>query len=390
MPMPRIADTADMDTNNAPKTIKPIEIFKPGSFIAVNGVRYSFTAADVAELAASYDPATSDAPFVVGHPKLTSPRFGHVASLAVNGAGVLCASPANVVPEFADAVNAGFYPKVSASIFLPDAPGNPTPGKHYLRHVGFLGGAAPAVKGLQSVEFAANQEGIAEFGYEDRVIVRLFRGLRDLLVDKFGLEQAQSALPDYSLDDLDAAAIADSLQDQPQPLPAFSDPQTQEDDLSLIEQQKALDTQAAALAAQSAALAAREAKLKKVEIADFAEGLCVAGKLLPAQKASVVEILSQLDGANKVADFAAGDENHGKTGADLFRQFLAGQPKQVEFNRVTTGVGSNATVVNFAAPAGERVDEAGIAQLAAVQTYMAANPTVDFITAVKVVQAGSR
>ena len=93
----------------------------------------------------------------------------------------------------------------------------------------------------------ASQEGIAEFGYEDRVIVRLFRGLRDLLVDKFGLEQAQSALPDYSLDDLDAAAIADSLQDQPQPLPAFSDPQTQEDDLSLIEQQKALDTQAAAL-----------------------------------------------------------------------------------------------------------------------------------------------
>ena len=116
---PTGADTASMETNNATKTIKPIEIFKPGSFTAVNGERYTFSSADVAELAASYDPATSDAPFVVGHPKLTSPRFGHVGSLSVNSAGVLCATPANVVPEFAEAVNAGYYPKVSASIFLP-------------------------------------------------------------------------------------------------------------------------------------------------------------------------------------------------------------------------------------------------------------------------------
>jgi hypothetical protein len=389
---PTSADTASMETNNTTKIVRPIEIFKPGSFTAVNGERYTFSSADVAELAASYDPNTSDAPFVVGHPKLTSPRFGHVDSLSVNSAGVLCAIPANVVPEFAEAVNAGYYPKVSASIFLPSAPGNPTPGKHYLRHVGFLGGAAPAVKGLQSVEFSASTEGIAEFGYEDRVVVGLFRGLRDWLIDKFGLEQAQSVLPDYALDALNS--MADSTQDQSQPLPAFSDPHSQEDDLINAEMQKALDVQTAAIAAQqktlaevAAALAVREARLKKVEFADFAEGLCTTGKLLPSQKAPVIEILSQLDGANQIADFAAGDENHGKTGAELFKQFLSVQPKQVEFGRVAPGSGGQATIANFAAPTGEQVDPEGLAELAKVQTYMDEHKGVDFIDAVRIIRS---
>jgi hypothetical protein len=392
MLVPTGADTASMETNNATKITKPIEIFKPGSFTAVNGERYTFSPADVAELAASYDPNTSDAPFVVGHPKLTSPRFGHVGSLSVNSAGVLCAIPANVVPEFAEAVNAGYYPKVSASIFLPSAPGNPTPGKHYLRHVGFLGGAAPAVKGLQSVEFSASTEGVAEFGYEDKMIVGLFRSLRDWMIDKFGLEQAQSVLPDYSLDTLNS--IADSTQDPSLPLPAFSDPHTQEDDLTTAAAQKNLDEQTAALAAQqkalndaTVALLAREAKIRKTEFADFAEGLCKEGKLIPAQKASVVEILSQLDSANQIADFAAGDENHGKTGAELFKQFLSVQPKQVEFDRITKDSSAKATIASFAAPAGEHVDQEGLAELAAVNAYMAENKGVDFISAVRAVRS---
>ena len=43
---------------------------------------------------------------------------------------------------------------VSAKWFMPDDPRNPAPGVWYLRHIGFLDGCNPAVKGLEPVAFA--------------------------------------------------------------------------------------------------------------------------------------------------------------------------------------------------------------------------------------------
>lgn len=377
-----------MDTQNPP-SIKPIEIFRSGSFVAMNGKTYSFTPAQVQELADTYNPAFSDAPLVVGHPKLTSPRFGHAGKLYVNAAGVLCADAADVVPEFAEAVNAKHYPKVSASIYLPDAPGNPTPGKHYLRHIGFLGGAAPAVKGLKSVEFSDAEEGVVDFGYEDRVIVQLFRNMRDWFIATVGADKAQEILPNYQLDAITEAVIRDDLDDT-QPIPAFSNPnQPTEAELS---QQKTLDDQAAALALQkkeldnrAAAITVQEAAIKKTGHADFAEALCTEGKLLPAQKASVVEIMSQLDAANQIADFAAGNENHGKTGADLFRAFLAAQPKQVEFKRVSQAAGADTDTADFASPPGTEVNPESMELYRLATQYQQAHPGVDIVTAAKAV-----
>ncbi|MDP3841061.1 MAG: hypothetical protein Q8Q81_00495 [Oxalobacteraceae bacterium] len=379
-----------METKTPP-SIKPIEIFKAGSFTASNGKQYSFTPAQVQELADTYNPAFSDAPLVVGHPKLTSPRFGHAGKLYVNAAGVLCADAADVVPEFAQAVNARHYPKVSASIYLPDAPGNPTPGKHYLRHIGFLGGAAPAVKGLKSVEFSEAEEGVADFGYEDRVIVQLFRNLRDWFIATVGTDKAQEIIPSYSLDDIASAAIRDDLDDA-LPIPAFSDPNPNQPTEAELSQQKALDDQAAALALQkkeldgrAAALALQEAALKKTGHADFAESLCTEGRLLPAQKAPVVEIMSQLDAANQIADFAAGDENHGKTGADLFKEFLSAQPKQVEFKRVSQAAGDASGSADFAAPPGTEVNPESMELYRLATQYQQAHPGVDIVAAAKAV-----
>lgn len=373
-----------MDT----KTIKPIEIFKPGSFTAMNGQKHTFTAAQVKELADTYNPEFADAPLVVGHPKLTSPRFGRAGRLFVNEAGVLCAEPADVVPEFAEAVNAKQYPKVSASIYLPDAPGNPTPGKHYLRHIGFLGGAAPAVKGLKSVEFSADTAGVVDFSYDDRVVVSLFRRLRDWIVTKDGAETAQQILPDYQLDYLTEDAIRDELRD---PDPSFSNPPHTEDDLNtqeaLAAREAALAQREQDLANRQAAIAAQEAAAKRSGHADFAEQLVVSGQLLPVQKESVVAILAQLDEANLVADFAEGHENHGKTGAELFKAFLSAQPKQVEFRRVSpTGKESGGTA-EFAAPPGYDVDPEGLAVMQKAQAYIQEHPGTDFIAAVKAVSS---
>lgn len=381
-----------MDTQNtSAKTIKPIEIFRPGSFVAMNGKKYTFTPEQVQELADTYKPEFSDAPLVVGHPKLTSPRFGHAGKLYVNAAGVLCADATDVVPEFAEAVNAKHYPKVSASIYLPDAPGNPTPGKHYLRHIGFLGGAAPAVKGLKSVEFAAIEEGVVDFGYEDRQIVQMFRNLRDWFVSTIGIDKADQIVPSWTLDSLTESSMREDLEEPSNTVsPAFSNPtQPTEAELS---QQKALDDQAAALALQkkqlddrAAALALQEAGIKKASHADFAESLCVEGKLLPAQKTVVVEIMSQLDAANQVAEFATGDANHGKTGAELFRDFLATQPKQVEFKRISQSASAADDVADFAAPHGSMVDAESQELYRKAVAYQKNHPGTDIITAAKAV-----
>jgi hypothetical protein len=89
-------------------------------------------------------------PLVVGHPKTDSPAFGWVSDLrkvVKGGVSVLEARFDQVLPEFEQLVRQGTYKKRSAS-FFPDGRG--------LKHVGFLGGAAPAVTGLKDIGFAGS------------------------------------------------------------------------------------------------------------------------------------------------------------------------------------------------------------------------------------------
>lgn len=144
-----------METPLDLKSDKPlIRLFKPGTFTSVEGKKIAFSEADVAEIAESYDAGSDPAPLVVGHPTVAAPAYGWTAALQVVD-GELAAVPEKVEPAFAEAVNAGRYRKVSAQLYERDHPANPKPGKLYLKHIGFLGGAAPAVKGLGTVAFAA-------------------------------------------------------------------------------------------------------------------------------------------------------------------------------------------------------------------------------------------
>ncbi|HHA2483914.1 TPA: hypothetical protein ACOEN0_004165, partial [Stenotrophomonas maltophilia] len=122
-----------------------LQIFKAGTHVAEDGRTLTFSEADVQQIADSYDPALHEAPIVVGHPKTDDPAYGWGKTLQAKD-GLLVAEPHNVDPAFAELVNNGRFKKISASIFMPDSPGNPTPGKYYLRHIGFLGAQPPAVK----------------------------------------------------------------------------------------------------------------------------------------------------------------------------------------------------------------------------------------------------
>ncbi len=142
--------------------MNPLEIFAAGTHIALSGQKFTFSAADLAATAAAYDPARHEAPLVIGHPELNEPAYGWVKVLTVAG-NALLAEPDQVNPEFAELVNAGRYKKISAAFFAPTAPNNPRPGVYYLRHVGFLGAAAPAVKGLRKPVFSDGGPNIVTF-----------------------------------------------------------------------------------------------------------------------------------------------------------------------------------------------------------------------------------
>lgn len=137
--------------------MKPLAIFKPGKHTAMNGREISFSEQDVQNTVAVYHPQLSEAPLVIGHPETNDPAYGWVQSLQFTE-GLLKAIPIKVSEEFASWVNAGFYKKISASFYSPEHPGNPAPGSYYLRHVGFLGGMPPAVKGLPNPAFQDTDE----------------------------------------------------------------------------------------------------------------------------------------------------------------------------------------------------------------------------------------
>lgn len=107
----------------------------------------------------NFDAARHEPPLVVGHPSDNSPAFGWVRGLrkstGPDGVKILESYSDQVVPEFEAAVKQGLYKKRSAS-FYPDG---------RLRHVGFLGGMPPAVKGLKDIGFKADDHAVVfEFG----------------------------------------------------------------------------------------------------------------------------------------------------------------------------------------------------------------------------------
>ena len=90
-----------------PATLTPadpeIEIFAAGTHTAASGVAITMTPADLAGIAAAYDPGRHEAPLVIGHPTTNGPAYGWVQQLRVTGDRLL-ARPHQVNPEFAELV----------------------------------------------------------------------------------------------------------------------------------------------------------------------------------------------------------------------------------------------------------------------------------------------
>ena len=298
---------------------KPLQIFRAGTQTNAPGRTLTFTAADLAATAAAYDPAKHEAPLVVGHPATNAPAYGWAARLDLAG-DALEATPQQVDADFAEMVNAGRFKKISSSFWLPDAPGNPAPGVYSLRHIGFLGAAAPAVKGLRTPSFSGDADGVVTL--------------------EFSLPEPP--MPDQTAD---FAAREAALAKAEADLKAKADAQTAQ----FAEREKAIKDRADALAKAEADTARRAAL-------EFAEEHAKAGRILPRHKSGLAELLLALPAAP--LEFAEGGQVVKADPREWLKGFIAALPAQIDFNERGADDRPRPTgrVANFSAPAGYDVD----------------------------------
>ena len=333
---------------------KFFEIFKSGTRTDNNGRTVTITDADVAQAAAAYDPKLHEAPLVIGHPKTDAPAYGWVGGLHADG-GVLSADFAQMDDDFVGLVQSGRYKKVSASFYPPDSPSNPKPGSWYLRHVGFLGAQPPAVKGLSAINFAEDDVYVEFSEYAHRRAASIFRRLREWLIEQYDTATADKVVADWEIRDIEESA---DWKPEP-PTPAFADPatptdpETHENKETPMSPEEQLTAEKAAREQAEAKAAAAEAELKRLQDeqdrdlregkheqnAEFAEALVKEGRLKPADKALVVQVLDFADYPEQTSV----EFGEGSTIGEALRQFLRGLPEVLPSGHHAKGAAPAAT-----------------------------------------------
>lgn len=334
-----------------------IEVFKAGKHRAMDGREYEFSEADVAAIAAAYDPALAPAPHVLGHPKADAPAWGWAKGLIAEG-GTLFAESEQVDEDFAAGVEAGRYRNRSASFYAPNDARNPKPGSWYLRHIGWLGAQAPAVKGLAPAFSEEHTEAVDFAAAEAWSVKALFRGLRDFMIEKFSLEEADRVLPSWTVDNIEPmeapAAFAEGEATEPgaagesttaaadEPAPPLGEPGPDIIDPAAARAAE-LDAREADLAKRERDLATREQADReaafaedRAEDATFLDGLVAEGRLPPIHRDRVAGIFARLGGDSSVSF----SEPNADPRAEL-RDLLSGLGVSINFGESAAGDGFN-------------------------------------------------
>jgi hypothetical protein len=242
---------------------------------------------------------------VLGHRSDEDIHFGGVESFKSyerDGKQWLLIKPQGVDADFAKQVNDEWYPERSIRV-------NQDTGE--VEHVAFMPAKKKgAVQGMLPAQFQKNDENILQFStYFTRTI---FQRLRDWLVKKEGLEEAEDIIPQWALDDM----LADSVREEKHkevPL-GFSE---EEDDLGMTpEEVEKIREEALAEGIEkgkeeTAAQFAAQEKERAKETADreteaLIDKKIADGKWKPAIKPLALSFMKGLDHA-EVLEFAEAD-----------------------------------------------------------------------------------
>jgi len=357
---------------------KWIPIFEGGIQTDSNGNEREWSDDDLDLIVTNYDARKDDAPIVIGHPKTDAPAWGWVEALKRNGK-MLLAKFKQVDEKFAEMVNAGRFKYRSIAV-TPDL---------RLRHIGFLGAAAPAIPGLGEVKFDAEQEFAVydqEFSLDGWIvnsIGRLFRSLRDWLIETKGKETADEILPDYKLESIESY---ESKPDE-KALPAYNQDENQEvvemENTISKEQHEAelakFGAKVTDLESQLAAFKQKEAEAKQADrdrvIAQFCDSLQKDGAELTPKSRSLISEFMQSIAEVQEYEFSEGDGKKRETPLQRFQAIVNGGLEFMSTGEQATK--DKAKTVN--GTAGEK-----LAELA--KDMMTKNPGMTFSAAFRQVQ----
>jgi hypothetical protein len=394
-----------------------IEIFRGGKQTDSMGRNHDGDAI-IEKAVASFDAARHEPPLVAGHPQDNAPAYGWVEGLETkvkDGAKVLLAKFKQVVPEFENLVKRGLYKKRSAS-FYPDGS---------LRHVGFLGAAPPAVKGLADIGFKDGDDAIT-FDFSDEglnTVSRIFRKIREYLIEKEGADRADSIIPDWDVEYIRNLADRDPPEEQavmaygesnqhnrkqegnkmafkdrlknmlsfmgvdtskipddalPDMPPSGGEPSFTEADLAAAKRQAAEEARRDERKKADAEFAEKErtraTEARQGEIANWCEQMVKEGKMTPAWvKFGIPQILSFLASKDDIIEF--GENKEKASPYDKLKTFFDTElPKVVEFGEIARRDGDVGA------------GGAGVKLSAIVRKKMSDNPNLSFSEAFKAAQ----
>lgn len=347
-----------------------IQVFRVGTHTDSAGVERTFSAEDLRAIADKFDPEKGAAPIVKGHPKTDDPAFGWIERFLFEAAsGILYAVPKEVDPTFMAEVSAGRFRRVSIALYSPDSPHNPMPGMYYPRHVGFLGAAAPAVKGLKAANFHDDNEGFLMFDLND-----------DKQTGKFS-EAIANAFA--------TALVKIGFK------PAVEPPKGDPGDPKATAEYQALEAQRVEieqkLEAEQKARADLEAKQARQDIAAFTDKLADEGRLTPNEATRITEVLFALDGAAEI-EFTEGEGDKAQKvkakPIDMLRDVLKGLPKRIHFSEFSGKDKDGLSNIGFDAPPDAQVAAGKMGLHRRATAYMAEHQGVDYLSAVSIVERG--
>lgn len=322
-----------------------VEVFKAGSHIDSKNRPVTFSQADLDQMIENHK--LGAAPAVIGHPKMDSPAYAWVAELKREGDS-LFARFDDINPAFEAGVKSGAYRNRSVSVF---------PDKDHgwrMRHVGWLGGKAPAIEGLQPVEFAGADEDSHEFAAPGYSLVwameaagKLLRGLREWIVAEKGIDAADKVLPLWEIDGvIEGASQARTQFQEADAGRLFSQSDNPGGSMSISKEDldaaiaKALaDGKAAAtveFASKDQELTQLRIKVRSDRIGGLIKGWKAEGKVLPAEELGLAEFMGALEDAESEFTFSAGDGKEAKkTPAVFFAEFMAARSPLIKLGRTT-------------------------------------------------------
>jgi len=304
-----------------------IEIFRGGPQTDSNGVTHDGDRL-IEQAVRSFDISQHEPPLVIGHPTDNAPAFGWVAALKTavqDGVRSLLAKFGQVVPEVETAAKQGLYKKRSAS-FYPDG---------RLRHVGLLGAAPPAVKGLADLKFEADEE--SYIFQED--LARTGGGGDPAITDADRAKTQKEDVMEFSIKDmLELIKFGRASREPDQPDQTDPDGNSfTETDLEAAKKEAAEDAAQAErekVEAEFAEKARKQARAqRRAEISDWYDQNLEAGKVIPAwDKLGLEAFMQSLDAEEEISFSEDSKTNR----LEWFKSFLAAVGQVVDFKEVAS------------------------------------------------------